>query len=215
MQTNSYLLKLEEESREIDMETTRMSSNEEIYTLIAKERQCRIRKLLDELASCYFSDATVTTSWTSGSVSVNSYLTGGKAPADDPEYPIISRIGFPVIHKNGRRAYAEVPQTTTRWVSVNGEKAVLECFMRLIYRTELRDDVWKISDFRSIYESDTLKPEILGTDLHIDPADLAGLRHSYRYLSYVDKNISPDLPGIDRPDEVNKLYEELEQWLHL
>lgn len=85
--------------------------------------------------------------------------------------------------------------------------------MRLIYRVELREDEWKISDFRSIYESDTLRPEIPGTDLHLDPAELAKLRHAYRYLAYVDDDVSPDLPGIDRPDEVKKLYEELEQWL--
>lgn len=85
--------------------------------------------------------------------------------------------------------------------------------MRLIYRVEMREDTWKISDFRSIYESDTLKPEIPGTDLHIKPADLSGLRHAYRYLAYVDENVSPDLPGIDRPDEVGRLYEDLEHWL--
>lgn len=190
-----------------------MISNEAIYALVAKERQCRVRQQMDELAACYYPDATVTTSWTSGSVDVKAYLTGGKAPVADPEYPIVSRIGFPIIHRNGRRAYVEVPQTTCRWVSVNGEKAVLECFMRLIYRVEMREDTWKISDFRSIYESDTLKPEIPGTDLHIKPADLSGLRHAYRYLAYVDENVSPDLPGIDRPDEVGRLYEELEYWL--
>ena len=195
------------------MEEYKAMSNEEIYALVAKERQCRVRQCPQELAECYYADATVTTSWTSGSVSVQSYLTGGKAPVADPEFPIVSRIGFPIIHRNGCRAYVEVPQTTCRWVSVNGEKAVLECFMRLIYRVEKREDTWKISDFRSIYESDTLKPEIPGVDLHINPADLAHLRHSYRYLAYVDDNVSPDLPGIDRPDVVNQLYRELEQWL--
>lgn len=190
-----------------------MVSNEAICALIAKERQSRVRQRPDELAECYYPDATVTTSWTSGSVSVSAYLTGGKAPVHDPEFPIVSRIGYPIVHRNGSRAYAEVPQTTLRWVSVNGEKAVLECYMRLIYRVELREDEWKISDFRSIYESDTLRPEIPGTDLHLDPAKLAKLRHAYRYLAYVDDGVSPDLPGIDRPDEVKKLYEELEQWL--
>lgn len=195
------------------MAENNMIGNEEICALVAKERQCRVSQRPQELASCYYPDATVTTSWTSGSVPVKEYLTGGKAPVHDPEFPIVSRIGYPVVHRNGRRAYVEVPQMTYRWVSVNGEKAVLTCYMRLIYRVEMREDAWKISDFRSIYESDTLAPEVPGTDLHLDREALAGLRHSYRYLAYVDEGVSPDLPGIDRPDVVKKLYDELEQWL--
>lgn len=189
-------------------------SNEEICALVAKERQGRVCHRIEEMASCYYPDATVTTSWTSGSVPVKSYLYGGEAPVNDPECPIVSRIGYPVVHRNGRRAYAEVPQTTLRWVWVNGEKAILECFMRLIYCVEMREDEWRITDNRAIYESDALRPEIPGTDLHIDPADLAGLRHAYRYLAYVDRNVCPDLPGIDRPEQVQKIYEELEEWIN-
>lgn len=190
-----------------------MIHNEEICALIARERQCRIRQKPEELASCYYPDATVTTSWTNGSVNVRDYLFGGKAPVEDPEFPIISRIGYPVIHKNGRRAYAEVPQTTLRWVQVNGVKAVLACYMRLIYCVEQRVDEWRISDFRSIYESDTLAPEVPGTDLRLDRTKLAGLRHSYRYLAYVDENVSQELPGIDQPDVVKELYNGLDLWL--
>lgn len=188
-------------------------SNEEIYELIMWERQCRVTQRLDELAACYYPDATIITSWTNGSVSVEKYVYGGKAPLHDPEFPIVSRIGYPVIHRNGRRAYAEVPSMTIRWVLINGEKAVLEYYMRLIYRMEQRANAWKISDFRSIYESDALRPEIPGADLHIDPIELAGLRHSYRYLAYVDKDVSQDLPGIDRQEDVEKLYTMLESWL--
>ena len=89
-------------------------------------------------------------------------------------------------------------------------------YMRLIYRVEKRDNDWKISDFRSIYESDTLRPEIPGTDLHLDRDILVSLRHSYRYLAYVDgkENTSQELVGIDRPEQVEALYAELEEWLN-
>lgn len=196
------------------MEKEEWQSNEKICELLVKERQCRVSQRPHELGGCYYPDATVTTSWTAGSVNVKDYLFGGKAPVHDPEFPIVSRVGYPVVHRNGNRAYAEVPQNTYRWVSVNGEKAVLICFMRLIYRVEKREEEWKISDFRSIYESDMLVPEIPGADLRLDRERLASLRHSYRYLAYVDDNVSPDLPGVDRPDEVKKLYNELDQWLN-
>ena len=191
-----------------------MMSNEEICALIARERQCRVTHHIEELTECYYPDATVTTSWTTGSVPVKDYLHGGKAPVNDPECPIVSRIAYPIVHRNGDRAYVEAPQTTLRWVYVNGAKAVLTCYMRLIYRVEKRENQWKISDFRSIYESDLLAPEIPGTDLKLDSAKLAGLRHAYRYLAYVDDNVSPDLPGIDRPDTVKALYDELDSWLN-
>lgn len=195
-------------------ECSNPNSNEEIMALIARERQCRVTQRPDDLAACYYEDATVTTSWTSGSVGVRQYLTGGKAPVHDPEFPIVSRISYPVVHRKGNRAYAEVPQTTLRWVSVHGEKAILECYMRLIYCVEKRGDAWKISDFRSIYESDALRPEIPGTDLHLDAAALSTLRHAYRYLAYVDDNVSPDLPGIDRPETVKAMYAQMEAWLN-
>lgn len=190
-----------------------MISNEEILDLIARERQSRVTHHIDELAACYFENAKVTTSWTTGCVDVKDYLFGGKAPVNDPECPIVSRIAYPIVHRNGDRAYVEAPQTTIRWVYVNGVKAVLTCYMRLIYRVENRGDGWKISYFGSIYESDTLAPEIPGTELKLDTAALAKLRHAYRYLAYVDEGVSPELPGIDRPDEVKKYYEALEIWL--
>lgn len=195
------------------MEETKKISNEEICALIAKERQCRVTQNTKELEECYYPDATATTSWTTGSVSIDKYLHGGKAPVHDPEFPIVSRIGYPIVHRCGNRAYVEAPQTTYRWSMVNGEKAILICFMRLIYRVEMREEEWKISDFRSIYESDMLVPEIPGTDLKLDKEELSKIRHPLRYMTYVDGNVSPDLPGIDRPDEVKALYAALESWI--
>lgn len=188
-------------------------SNDVICALIAKERQCRVSQHPEELGECYWPDATVVTSWTNGNVPVKEYLYGGKAPVHDPECPIVSRISYPIVHQQGSKAYVEAPQNTYRWVYVNGEKAVLICFMRLIYRVENRDGVWKIIEFKSIYESDMLVPEIAGTDLKLDKEELAKLRHSYRYLAYVDGGVNPELPGIDRPDVVKQIYSDLDAWL--
>lgn len=194
-------------------EKKNVRSNDEICALIAKERQCRVSQHPEELAECYWPDATAITSWTNGSVPIQQYLYGGKAPVHDPEFPIVSRISYPIVHQNGGRAYVEAPQNTYRWVSVNGEKAVLICFMRLIYRVEQREGEWKIVEFKSIYESDMLVPEIPGIDLHLNKDELAKLRHSYRYLAYVDEGVNPELPGIDRPDVVKSIYAELDAWL--
>ena len=102
-------------------------------------------------------------------------------------------------------------------MKVNGEEAVLTSYMRLIYCVECREGVWKITDLTTINEDDTLAPAIPGTDLHINPEDLKGLRHSYRFLAYVrikaGGKVRDDELGIDRPEAVGKVYQELEEWI--
>ncbi len=188
---------------------------EQIQNIVLWERQARVRHLYNELASCYFEDATVTTSWTKGSI--KDYLKGGNRAEASADEIIINRIGSPIIHQNKKKAYVELPMTTLHWIKVNGEEAVLTSYMRLIYRVEKRKNIWKISDLTTINEDDTLEPAITGTDLHIKSEDLKGLRHSYKYLAYVrikaGGTISNDLLGIDCPEDVVKIYAEVEKWL--
>lgn len=112
----------------------------------------------------------------------------------------------------------ELPTEANHWLHVNGEEAVWTSDMRLIYRCEKRDSVWKISDMSSVFEMDKLAPVVPGTDLHINPEDLKGLRRSYKWLSYVriqaGGTVSSDLLGIDRPDEVRKVYDQNEAWIN-
>lgn len=192
-----------------------MDCNIEICDLVAKERQIGFSQGRQALADLYYEDATVITSWLGKRVPVQDYISRGRDPLKaDPERPSASRIGYPVVHRNGNRAYVELPQITIRWVVVNGEKAVLTIYMRLIYRVEKREDVWKISDFSSIYEGDTLEAEIPGTDLHIDAAEVMKYRRSLRYMSYVDGNVLQTLPGADQPAVVKSIYAELDAWLN-
>ena len=193
-----------------------VSDYEAISRLVTWERQSRVRHLYDEMANCYFPDATVTTSWTKGSVSA--YLNNrNRLPEASEEGVILVRYSPPIIHQNNKRAYAELPITTNRWVKVNDEEAVLTSYMRLIYCVECREGVWKITDLTTINEDDTLAPAIPGTDLHINPEDLKGLRHSYRFLAYVrikaGGKVRDDELGIDRPEAVEKVYQEFEEWI--
>ena len=193
-----------------------VSDYEAISRLVTWERQSRVRHLYDEMANCYFPDATVTTSWTKGSASA--YLNNrNRLPEASEEGVILVRYSPPIIHQNNKRAYAELPITTNRWVKVNDEEAVLTSYMRLIYCVECREGVWKITDLTTINEDDTLAPAIPGTDLHINPEDLKGLRHSYRFLAYVrikaGGKVRDDELGIDRPEAVEKVYQEFEEWI--
>lgn len=192
-----------------------MTDYEEIISLVNWERQTRIRYAFDDLKNCYWEDATVTTSWSQGAA--KNYIDGSRGREPDTEHPILNRTGNPIVHQNGDRAYVELPSTTTRWIQVNGKEAVLVSYMRLIYSVERRNGEWKISDMCAINESDTLSPVVAGEDLKIDHAKLNTFRHAYRNLAYVRSlrgiKMGDDLLGIDRPEEVDKLYQKKDAWL--
>jgi hypothetical protein len=191
-----------------------MSQTTEIAQLVVRERQYRVRHLFDQLRDCFHPDATVTTSWLSGSAAA--FVSQGASQQPVGTGPLLNRLGPPVVHERGARAVVELPSTTTRWIPVNGVEAILESFMRLVYRVEQRGGVWRISDLTSINEADSLTPASPGTELRINEDDMVGLRHSYRFLAYtrslVGDKLSGDLYGIDRPDEVAGLYDDAFTW---
>ena len=192
-----------------------MTDYEAINNLIVSERLYRVSHRDKELADCYAPDAQIHTSWQSGGV--KSFV--GQHPAESAtENFNVNRCGSSLINLNGKRAFVEYPSTTIRNVKVNGVDAVLTSHMRLLYRVEKRDGIWKIVDMMSLNEADELQPVIAGTDLQIRADDLEGLRISYRWLAYTrikaGDTVSNDLPGVDRPDDVKKIYAEATAWLN-
>lgn len=187
----------------------------EIAQLVVRERQSRVRRLADQLRHCFHPDATVTTSWLQGSA--EAFVSAAGDGSSGHSGTILNRLGPPVVHYSGRRAVVELPSTTTRSISVHGVEAELTSFMRLVYRVERRAGVWLICDLTAVNEWDTLHPAVPGTDLRVDPDAVAGLRHSYRWLAYTrsleGEMLSTDLPGIDRIDAVNAVYEAAFTWL--
>lgn len=187
---------------------------EQIGRLVVSERIYRVTHRNTEHANCFAENAIIRTSWQSGSVS--SFV--GQHPAENvTEHFNVNRCGGPLIHLNENRAFVEYPTTTIRSVTVNGESAVLTSYMRLLYRVEKISGDWKIIEMISINEADELAPAVEGRKLKIKPKDLKDLRISYRWLAYVRKNnggeISNDLLGTDRPDELEKIYNESFKWL--
>ena len=187
----------------------------ELIELAAKERQYRVTLQMDKLASLYFGDATITTSWSGGSA--GTYFKVGAKRKGVPGHPIVNRTGTPVIHLHNDRALIELPSTTTRWIQINGEEAVLSSYMRLVFRCEYRDGKWGFVNMASVNEGDTIEPVIPGTDLKIKWEDISGFRHSYRYLAYMEhlkgNELPQDLLGIDREEELQKFYEEAFAWI--
>lgn len=192
-----------------------MSDVETISQLVLWERQARGRGLDVELANSYWEDGTVTTSWSTGNAR-ESFI--GQRPVDyATDLPLVGRYAAPIIHLNGDHAYAELPSTTKHWVNLDGNEAIVESFMRLVYCVERRNGKWKISDMTAINEADTLEPAIPGVDLHIDAELAKNLRPSYRFLAYTrikaGGKIGQDGIGTDRPETVKPVYDRAEAWL--
>lgn len=194
---------------------TNMTDYEAINNLIVSERIYRASHRNEELAKCYADDAQIHTSWQIGGL--NSFIGKGSEEVV-AELSMVNRCGGALIYQNGNKSFVEYPTTTTRGVYVNDVEAILTSYMRLLYRVEKRNGEWKITSMTSINESDELAPANPGQDLKINPADVKGLRISYRWLSYtrqiVGGTISQDLPGTDRPAEVKKIYDTELGWLN-
>ncbi|MGC4963433.1 hypothetical protein [Gordonia sp. DT101] len=186
----------------------------EISELVIRERQTRVRRLAEENRACYTQDATIETSWMNGSP--QTFDQGDNDPYIDFG-PLLNRCGPPAVNYHGSRGVVEYPSATIVWMPVNGVEAILTSYMRLIYRVERRAGVWLISEMHAVNESDTLEPAVPGTDLSVDPEALKGLRHSYRFLAHtralVGTEVSQDLLGIDRPENVDALYAAANEWM--
>lgn len=191
-----------------------MTDYESVESLVVAERIYRTSHRNEELKKLYFPDAKVHTSWQSGGASG---FVGNKPVETDYSLPIVNRTGAALIRINGERAFVEYPMTTTRGVWIHGKEAVLTSFMTLLYRCEKRGGAWGIADMTSINEADELKPAIPGEDLGIKPEEVKNFRKSYRWLAYAriqaGGEISKDLLGTDRPEEVQKVLDAANQWL--
>ena len=197
-----------------------MTDYEAIQNLIVSERLYRVSHRNAELAQCYAEDAQIHTSWQQGGVS--SFV--GQAPTEAqaaPALPNVNRCNPPLIHfstSSPRKALVEYPSTTTRGVIVDGVETMLTSYMRLMYRVEKRGNEWKITAMTSINECDELSPAIPGQKLKVKPKDIKGLRTSYRWLAYTrlkaGGTVNDDELGTDRPEELNRFYEQEYKWLN-
>jgi len=96
---------------------------------------------------------------------------------------------------------------------------MLTSHARVFYRAEFRDRGWKLSSFEVFYMRDELAALIPGVAVPVTAADVAGYRHSYRFLSLVLAKggyaVSDNLAGEDRPETVDALCRAIYGWAEL
>jgi len=185
-----------------------------ITQLILLERESRDLGNWDTMRDCFHPDSIVRISWFNGS---GPDFVDGSIDMAKRGMLAKHRLGPVLVSLNGDRAVArltgiiDIPQT------VNGVDMVLSAYSRFIYRADRRDDVWRLYSFEAIYMRDELNPAVPGQSIHIEPAELEGLRPSYRNLSWcliqTGYDVNHDLPGEDRPETVERIMNEVNSWL--
>ncbi len=182
-----------------------------IEELLGFERFCRDNHLWDEMKKCYAADSTVNISWFQGS-GEGFVEASGKMKGYAPH-----KIHHTEIWLNGDKAVAIMMTTIQMRIEMDGSPVELESDTKLLYRTQKINGLWYILSFDSIYEKDALIPVYPTGKITVPIEELSTYRQSYACMIYNMKRnggtINQELPGIDRPDLVEKIYNELDEWL--
>jgi hypothetical protein len=183
-----------------------------ITQLVLKERESRDLGRWDDMRDCFHPDSQVRVSWFRGSGA--DFVRG----SIDMAGRMVNRHRLsPVrVALSGKRAVATLSAIVDVPVEQDKAEMNLSIYSRFVYRTENRENLWRIFSFDAIYLRDELTPAVPGHSISIDPQELRAFRSSYRLLSYILSKhgyaINPDLPGEDQPETVRSLMREVHAW---
>jgi hypothetical protein len=185
-----------------------------ITQLIVRERESRDLARWQQMRDCFWPDSLVRISWFRGTGA--DFVTGSIDMAKRG-VPAKHRLAPILVTLSGSRAIVSLTAIIDLPVSLQGIDATLSAHARLLYRAEKRGNQWRIFGFDAIYMRDEITTPIPGQAISIDPKEVQTFRPSYRMLTYYLKTqgftIDSNLAGIDRPDLVQALNEELFAWL--
>jgi hypothetical protein len=185
----------------------------EITQLILRERESRDLGRWETMRDCFHPDSIVRISWFNGSGP--EFVDGS---IDMAKRGMLAKHRLAPVHVvlSGDRAIARLTAIIDIPRVIDGVELVLSAHGRFIYRVEKRDGVWRIYSFECIYLRDELTPAIPGQTISIDPAEVEAFRPSYRNLAWclmkTGYEVDQDLPGEDRPETVEALMQEVENW---
>jgi SnoaL-like domain len=185
-----------------------------ITQLIVRERESRDLARWQQMRECFWPDSLVRISWFHGT---GADFVAGSIDMAKRGVPAKHRLAPILVNLHGARAVASLTAIIDFPVNLQGIDATLSAHARLLYRAEKRENQWRIFGFDAIYMRDEIATPIPGQAMSIDPKDVQSFRPSYRMMTYYLKNkgfsIDSNLAGIDRPDLVQALNQELFAWL--
>lgn len=184
-----------------------------IRELMEYERYCRDNGLYDEAAGCYSKDAIIHVSWFHGAAKEYWQKTK-QARGAGSRHKIFSTAVF--IHQNKAVAETQVMMLSPR-ITIQGCDMDMVSYARIFARLVKQNEEWKIVYGDCIYERDELIPATPGRNVPDVSPMVKEYRESYRNLSYVlslqGLQAEQDLPGDDKPETVQKLYDETNRWI--
>jgi hypothetical protein len=183
-----------------------------IKELIEFERFCRDNAQWEEMKKCFAENSTVTISWFKGSGH------GFVDASSKMETYAPHKLFDTLIWLNKDKAVAITMATIQIRQEIQGHLLELSSDVKLLYKTQKINGLWSIISMEGIYEKDALIPVSPADGITIPKEEIAKFRPSYANMSYaLSKSgypIDSNLPGIDKPESVIKLYQESENWLN-
>ncbi len=184
-----------------------------VKELLEAERFFRDNGLWDEMDRCYAPDSRVEISWFRGSG--HGFVEASKGLGEFGFAP--HKIYNTEVWTNGDKAVAIMLITLQIRQDYDGYPVDLLSDSKLVFRTQRIGGQWYIVAFDVIYEKDAMVPAFPNSGINIPAEEIAKYRPSYGAMIYMRKKaglpIAEDLPGVDRPDLVEKLYRAADDWL--
>lgn len=185
-----------------------------IAEMIQRERSARDGGLWDVMAACYHPDAHIETSWYKGDgagfVAATKRNMGGERLS-------LHHLSPSVVTLGQGRALADSDCQLLAFAQIDGVDISIVNHTRILWRVQKLGDRWLIAGLNMIYVRDTIMPCNPAKVPHIDDAEAARYRRSYRYLSYLfartEHPARDDLPGIDKPETVVAIRAADAAWL--
>lgn len=183
-----------------------------IKELIEFERFCRDNAQWEEMKKCFAENSNVKVSWFNGTG--QEFVDASSKMETYAPHKLLDTL----VWLNNDKAVAITMATIQMRMEIQGHLLELNSDVKLLYKTQKINGLWSIISMEGIYEKDSLLPVSPADGIVIPKEEIEKYRSSYANLSYALSKkgypIDSNLPGIDKPESVAKLYQESENWLN-
>ncbi len=187
-----------------------------VSQLVLRERLSRDLGLWEQMHDCFHDDSMVRISWINASGP--EFVRRSKEMAER-NVKASHRLGPILVTLADDRAIAQLAAIIDIPFNLKGIEVMMSSYARFLFRAERRERIWRLFGFDAIYQRDEITPLIPGQTVVIDPEEVRQFRPSYRLLSYClafgGFPVRNDLAGVDRPDLVHALTDEIYGWAGL
>lgn len=199
-----------------------MLEKHNITKLLEYERYCRDMLRFDAQRECYARESRVRITWYDGDgreFVERSRKMSKTQPRKDGTYSSPRhKIYNTFVWLNGDKAVAEMQCMMGAYHTIDAVEYHRFGWARLLYRVVKEDGVWKVAGLDCIYERDMLVPVVPDARAAVDPKEFEKYRPSYKCVSWLFEKTgmpcSQELPGDDKPETVQKLYDEASEWFY-